>query len=246
MNKLLLFTVLGLAFISLQSCLKDECEATRTFIAYEPIYKTLDQIRVPIVAGEKRKLENPGKIYFYDNFIFVNELYEGVHLIDNSNPQAPVITAFINIPGNVDIAVVDNILYADNYIDLVAIDISAPTSPKLAYREENVFSRFTFDTQRGYLVDFLPTTQKEEIACSDPRFGTNNFWNNGWWFLSDSFRGETFNGANIRNNTSGGNTGAKAGGVGGSFARFGIASQYLYIVDQFDLRVFDIQKPSNP
>ena len=163
-------------------------------------------------------------------------------MIDNSNPSTPVIIAFIPIPGNVDIAVVDNILYADNYIDLVALDISNPTAPKVVHREGNIFSRFTFDNQRGYLVDYLPTNQTEEIACNDPRFGNDAFWWNDRRFIRS---GEFFNsmdGANVRQSSGGG----APAGVGGSFARFGVVNQYLYIVDQVSLQVLDIQKPSSP
>src|SRR5688500_12067850 len=35
-------------------------------------------------------------------------------------------------------------------------------------------------------------------------------------------------------------------GVGGSLARFTIAGNYLYTVDQTDLKVFDISDPANP
>lgn len=43
--------------------------------------------------------------------------YEGVHVIDNSNPQQPQKISFINIPRNVDISVKDGFLYADSLMD---------------------------------------------------------------------------------------------------------------------------------
>ena len=46
---------------------------------------------------------------------------------------------FIEIPGNVDMAIKDDILYADSYIDLVAIDISNVTNPIEVKRVEDVF-----------------------------------------------------------------------------------------------------------
>ena len=62
----------------------------------------------------------------YGNYIFLNEVNKGVHIIDNSNPAKPSIKAFINIPGNVDIAVKGSTLYADLFADLVVVDISNP------------------------------------------------------------------------------------------------------------------------
>jgi hypothetical protein len=65
-----------------------------------------------------------GKIYFKDDFIYINEKYSGIHVIDNSNPSTPVNIGFISIPGSVDMAMKNNILYVDNAVDLVAIDLS--------------------------------------------------------------------------------------------------------------------------
>ena len=65
-----------------------------------------------------------GKIYFKDHYIFVNEYQKGIHVIDNEDPRNPQIIKFIEIPGNVDMAIADDILYADSYVDLLSIDIS--------------------------------------------------------------------------------------------------------------------------
>ncbi|HHN47860.1 MAG TPA: hypothetical protein ENN08_02830, partial [Bacteroidales bacterium] len=51
---------------------------------------------------------------------------QGIHVVDNSNPASPQIISFIAIPGNYDLAIRGNILFADSYIDLVALDISDP------------------------------------------------------------------------------------------------------------------------
>lgn len=64
-----------------------------------------------------------GKIYYKDNHIFVNELYEGIHIIDNSDPSNPTFVKFIHIVGSKDIAIKGNYLYADNVNDLVVLNI---------------------------------------------------------------------------------------------------------------------------
>jgi len=68
---------------------------------------------------EAKELEDPGKIYFYNNYIFINEKRAGVHVFDNSTPSSPQNIGFLNIPGNVDIAIRNDIMLADNYIDLL-------------------------------------------------------------------------------------------------------------------------------
>jgi len=70
-----------------------------------------------------RPLKNPGKIYCKDHYIYVNELYKGVHVINNSNPANPVKEGFIIVPGCVDMAVKGDIMYVDNAVDLVAFDL---------------------------------------------------------------------------------------------------------------------------
>ena len=112
---------------------------TEVFTANSPIYMSFEELRNAVKITPARDLENPGKIYFKDGYIFVNEEMKGVHVIDNQNPSNPQNLGFIEIPGNVDIAIKDDILYADSYIDLIAIDISDVTSPVEVKRVENVF-----------------------------------------------------------------------------------------------------------
>ncbi len=65
-----------------------------------------------------------GKIWYNDNTLYVNIVGSGVLVIDNKNPKAPKKLGFIEIPGNVDIAVIDEVLFANNFEDLITIDIS--------------------------------------------------------------------------------------------------------------------------
>jgi len=66
-------------------------------------------------------LKDPGKIYVKGNYIFISEKYQGIHIIDNHNPAAPVKIGFFRVPGCVDLAIKDNVMYVDNAVDLVAI-----------------------------------------------------------------------------------------------------------------------------
>lgn len=237
--KQLSFLLLATAFL-LQGCLQDVCDATRTFVQYNPIYKQVDEIRLDIRATEARPLKNPGKIYYYNDFIFINELKEGVHIVDNSNPETPNRIAFIQIPGNVDIAVRGDILYADNYIDLISIDISSPKQPKLVDRQEEVFSTFSLHEDLGYLIEYEESLETIEINCDNPRFNNGGFfWRDDVLFAED--RAAFSQATNQSSNNSSSNT-----GVGGSLARFGIYQDFLYVIDQWRLKVFDIAKADRP
>src|SRR6476620_5485277 len=119
------------------SCLKDKCHQTYTI--YRPVYQTIAEVRANIKSNSPRALERPGKFFVIGNYIFLNETDRGIHVINNSNPSAPKNVAFIDIPGNIDLAVKGNTLYADLYTDLVAIDISDPLAAHVTKIVENVF-----------------------------------------------------------------------------------------------------------
>lgn len=225
------FTFLGtlfLCFFTMQSCLKDECKREITYLKYTDIYKTLDEIRTPITMESERALKNPGKIYYYNDLIFINEKNEGIHLFDNFNPESPVNLGFMPIPGNVDIAIRGDILFADNYMDLLAIDISSINSPTLVKRIEMAFNQF-YDTQdeRGFWVGHDIEEVTEIVDC-------NSFRNQEDVFLPNAE--VDFNSADGGSNV----------GIGGSLARFSLYDNYLYAIDQSEFYVFDINQTSNP
>ncbi len=239
-KRLPLWLFLGaLATMLLSGCLRDECTATRKFVLFEPVYMTAAQIRQDIEVEKPRALENPGKIYVYGDFLLINELHEGIHVIDNKDPRNPLNLVFIRIPGNVDMVVRNNILYADNYIDLLSIDIRQPASPKLIGRSENVFPALGNDPTRGFLVRFNQTDAKEEIPCD---------WDNGdgWFWRGDRMFVAAEAVRNFSSNNRGNVTGAATSGVGGSMARFTLSDSYLYTVDQSSLNVFDLSAPASP
>lgn len=106
---------------------------------YRPIYADLTKIR-QILTASPQPLRKPGKIYVRGNYLFINEQGKGLHLIDNADPRTPRNFSFIKIPGNVDIAVKGNLLYADNGRDFVVLNIADPTNVQVVKRIENAFS----------------------------------------------------------------------------------------------------------
>ncbi|MEM1326721.1 MAG: hypothetical protein AAGI23_12235 [Bacteroidota bacterium] len=240
MTKQINFSLLLLlcSTLLLQSCLQDECDASQTFIRLDPIYKSAEDIRQPIGYEAARSLRDPGKIYYYNQFMFINERQEGIHVIDNSNPEQPENIAFIKIDGNVDMAVRGTTLYADSYMDLLVVNISDLTNPVIEERQEDVFiNNFPLDERRGYIVGYDETSVTERIDCSDPNFGQPNFWRGGAFFAN----AETVDFATNDANGTRGNAQA-SGGIGGSFARFAIYQDFLYVIDNSQMTVFDIRQ----
>lgn len=230
----ILIGTLVLSF-SLTSCLDDICDETRTFIQYNPIYAGYDQIRIDIVAEGPRELKNPGKLYSYKNYLLINEISEGLHVINNEDPSNPIIEAFIPIPGNVDMAVSNDVLFADNYMDLISIDISDPLNPNLINRQTDLYSGYWFQEGRGIHIGYRETEITQEVECSDPN------WNNDRWFQGDVLWAAESAGAFDTNTAGGGGGGAPSvTGTGGSQARFTLAKDHLYVVDQNNLYTLEI------
>jgi hypothetical protein len=96
----------------------------RDLTDYSPILMKKSDLLTSIFMEQAREFVNPGKIYMYGQQIYIVDLYTGIHVIDNQVPENPQKTGFIHIPGTVDLAIKNNVLYADNAIDLVAIDLA--------------------------------------------------------------------------------------------------------------------------
>ncbi|MBK6931404.1 MAG: hypothetical protein IPH12_11260 [Saprospirales bacterium] len=235
--------VLGVAaaVALLAGCLRDTCSSTQTYVRFDPVYKTTAECRVGISAESPRPLKKPGKMYAIGDYLLINEVQEGIHVIDNSDPANPTPVAFWSIPGNVDMAIRDHYLYADQYIDLLSIDISDLLNPTLVCRSENVFQLFGFDPARGFLVEYVQTNITEEVACDDVRWGNNWFFEGDVVFVNNPGLFSASAGP-VKNGS-----GLPAGvGSAGSYSRFGQYDQYLYCVDNNNLRPFSVASPACP
>ena len=127
---------------------------------YRPIMMTREVLESSVELIEPAKLIKPGKIYIKDDYLFINEKYKGLHIIDNTDPSNPVNKGFLRIPGSIDMAMKGNILYVDNAVDLVAIDLSDPSNIIVTRRIKNVFPEIVppgeFDIPWMYSIDQRP------------------------------------------------------------------------------------------
>ncbi|MFH1321196.1 MAG: hypothetical protein ABII90_11165 [Bacteroidota bacterium] len=237
-----------LILLTISGC-RDKMYEERTYTANVPIYMNYDELRSSVSSKSSQNLENPGKIYFKDNYLFVNEINKGIHIFDNSNPSSPQNISFINIPGNVDIAVKGDILYADNYIDLVAIDLGNITSCNVTKRINSVFPYTVPEYDYNYPLARIDESKGivigwkiEEVTelCKDEDCGGYYGWKNEGVAFGD-----------MMYTTAGGSSNSwgispRTNGVGGSMARFTTYDNYLYTINNSDLQLFDITVPSGP
>ena len=225
---LLLSVVLG--FIS---CNKEDDSKYADYLVARPLTMTMAEFKGSVAVVPPVPIEESGKIYAYGDYIFVNDKYKGVHVIDNSDPSAPKKVSFIKIAGNVDISVKDNYLFADSISDLIVLDISDVNNIRIVNRLENVlvdnvvwpveadiFEGQGYDYNTEILVGWEVTSERRLISEYNGRFE------------GDVILEAASSDASV--------------GQGGSLARFKIVDNFLYAVDSHAINVFDISDLESP
>ncbi len=219
----------------------------------EPVYLSYEDLRNAVKKTAPQDLKNPGKIYFKDNYIFINEFFKGIHIIDNTNAAKPIEKAFIEIPGNVDIAIKENTLYADSYIDLVALDISNMDDIKETYRIQDVFQYAVppkdielttqgVDQTKGVVIGW--EVKEIERDITDPQPYPNPYPYP--WYYYDGYKSQYMNLSDASTGGSSGGSEGTATGVGGSMARFAIKGNALYVLTGYNIKVIDITNINQP
>ena len=221
-----------------QGCVKDKCTHKYTTYVYKPVYKPMADLRQVKIEAPKPVTAN-GKIFVKNNFIYLNEVNKGFHVIDNTNPSAPKNIAFVSVPGCIDISAKGNYLLADNYIDLVTFDISNPIGIQLVARKENAlpYRQYNYgfydDSAKGIIVEFDKSELPESADCNENR----SWWIRGGIFFATT-QSATANAIPVK--SAGGN------GQAGSLSRFAVLNDYLYVANRFSLSVINISNPLQP
>ncbi len=229
------FALLLVTVSLLQSCLKDKC--TQTYTLLRPVYKTKQEVWSEIKSKPAKAIVNPGKISLFGSTIFLNEIDKGIHVIDNSNPSQPRNIGFIDVPGNIDLTINGNRLYADLFNDLITIDISNPQQVKVLSIKEKVFPHrafsngFSADTNL-VIVDWLRKDTTVTVSCSNGQGQGPFLWDRGFLAVAQNF--------------SSSGAAAVTKGINGSMARFALKNDYLYTVSNNDLKVFGLQNADQP
>ncbi len=242
---LFLTALLGLSVL-LEGC-TDRCQVTNEYVYYEPVYTTIEEIRSDIKLTAAQPVQNVGAIYFKDDVLYVNEPGKGIHIINNADPENPVMMKFLNIPGNYDLAIKGHTLYADSYVDLVAFDISDISAIHEVSRVEGVFKNYqvmgyAIDPECCVITDFAEKkiVNITESDCSASRQNWGGVYYD-YGIAVPVAMAESFS------STAAIAPGQGSGpGVGGSMARFTISGDYLYLLDGADIQSVNIGNETEP
>ncbi len=238
----LVFTSM-LTILFLGSC---QDKLLQTYEINNPVYMSYEALRSAVKDTVPEEINQPGKIYLYGDYILVNEVREGIHVVNNTDPSNPEVISFIKIPGNIDMAIKHDILYADSYVDLVAIDISDLHEIREVARFEDLFSWSLppyetgtrvgmVDDAEGVVVGWKVETVTEEMDWQDQGL----LYPTRMWESTMRMDMVSFASANSAG-------GGSVTGTGGSMARFIIYEDILYVIDQSNLHMFDIHNALNP
>jgi hypothetical protein len=209
-------------------------------------------------------LSNAGKIWFDNDYLYVNIVDQGVLVIDNRNPRAPRRMGFIDIPGNVDMAVNGTTMYANSYQDLVTIDLSNLQAVRETNRIKGVFTHRrasgwgdngvawrTGDNFNNFWANLVSSMSRTQNINSNAG-GNSSIFNilgiNGVGISGNGITPSIAASANPTTSSGGGSTPQSGGGSGkgGSMACFSLKDNYLYAIDSRDIHIFDLASPQTP
>lgn len=227
MKNLLLFLYVPTLFLffGCNDNLKEITE-TYTYQVNEPILMDATEFRSSLKISEVPiPLTKQGKICFHEGYLYISQPGTGIHIIDNRIPSEPKNLGFIEIMGNFDLAIRNGLLYGDSYVDLIWFDIQDPSKPKLKGRLENAFKEVYPPTENPYGCDYMMCQTEDKIVVG--------------WTLKERTATITYRpGEEVycMDNASA----SKGNGINGSMSRFGIYQDYLYVVMQHYLGIFDL------
>lgn len=242
-SRLLYAFAAALLFLILPGCLKDSVKGTRTvtYTMLTPVYKTRAEVYGAMNSNPATEVTSAGKIYIKGQFIYLNEIDRGVHIIDNSNPSNPKPVAFLGIPGNRDMAVKDNILYADMYGDLLAIDITNPRQTNVTkeipgFFQMRIYENPAYINNSLVLVDWI----KKDTTIVTTSEGIN---------LGDCFNCMYTDGLNLYSSSGSviKSLAPPVAGIAGSMASMVLMNDYLYALrESNNVGIVNIANAASP
>jgi hypothetical protein len=252
---LLLLFVASFGFVSCEADKDDILPDSQKYLIAIPLTTELAAFKEEAVAvTDPVPMQESGKIYAYKDYVFVNDVYRGFHILDNSDSSAPENIGFIKLEGNNDISIKNDRLYADSYGDLVVMDISDIENIPPAKRMENaIYQQFwctvgwDVEWPQADFYDYgdLDYTKEAIIGweVKTERLSNREFENRFGYDPTTGFNTDSF--SNLSNDAAASPESADTG-QGGSLARFKIVGDYLYAVEWASINIFDISDLDNP
>ena len=134
---------------------------------YRPIYASDSDNEVQLQGS--RSIDNPGQIYVKGNLLLINEIGEGLHIIDNSDVSSPVNRGFLKVRGSENMALRDGILYINQFNSLLVIDVNNIQNFSVVATHESVLDNSPYELP-------VPPASGYYFECVDPSKGQVIGW----------------------------------------------------------------------
>ncbi|MAP81323.1 MAG: hypothetical protein CL526_09565 [Aequorivita sp.] len=124
-----LLVLIAVTLVFESCCRNGDCDQNDDFPVlvaesrYEPIFMERSEFENSVALSSAQPIINAGKIYVYENYLFINEKNEGFHIFNNEDPSNPISIHFINSPGATDLSIRENVLFINQATDLIAVQI---------------------------------------------------------------------------------------------------------------------------
>ncbi|WP_430410928.1 hypothetical protein [Kordia sp.] len=119
------------------------------------------ELETSIVLQEAKPIAETGKIYVKEQYLFINEPYEGFHIVNNSDPSNPIVEKFLVTPGATDLIFKNDSFYINQAVDLVALKFNASLDGIIeTQRVENIFPQLLSPD------GFFPNVAPNEIVIN--------------------------------------------------------------------------------
>ncbi len=160
--------------LALFGCTSDRMSTVgMTTMGFKPIYASSGNLKDLIKSTAAKPLTETGKIYVKGNLLLVNRPYEGVHVIDNTDSKNPVNMAFLQIPGNVDVTIKGDYMYADYAGKICVIDIHDIAKPRVT-QDVTLDTKYQQYPPQADITNSL--SWRTYFECPDKKKGTVVGW----------------------------------------------------------------------
>lgn len=212
------------------ACNKNKGKISMTFSKGTAIYADIDEIRAVPLTATASSIDNPGKIFIGETFMLIGEEGKGIHVYDNTNPNAPINTSFIQVPYNKEFYVDGTTIYAESHYDFLKIDISDINSPVLVHRLENAFTEPELNENGEAIVGFIykQTTETFKINSKEAQTLKNSY------YLYYDYNNELIPESAVPSSFAG-----SSESINGTLNKIALANDYSYIIGSEKIHCFE-------
>jgi hypothetical protein len=174
MQKYLYYCTITVLLCICCSCLfgDESIDPRQSITGFRPVYSVVENVhRIEVQAA--KPITKAGKIFVVGNTLYQNDVNEGIHVIDISNPANPVKKMFINVPFSTELAVKNGFLYTNNFDDIVVINLNN-TTPNVIKRIEKVFNPVNQDYPPFFNVAFECVDKSKGVVVGWERVTLQN------------------------------------------------------------------------